>query len=339
VTPHAPCPIDGLSDVYGIDELPGWSTAHAPAPLVLTPLRRPGVPRLSRDAIRAIAAAIATRAAVLIRGLGAANAGDVAELAGRIFADEPPFSTGEHPPADGNAALYRPVRFAPAETLLWHHENSFNADWPRYILFACAVPAGEGGETTIVDSRRVYAQMPQDVRGPLAQHGIRYERLCDGRTSRTWDQIYGTTDRDEARRLAEANGEELTFAADGARIRAIRPAFLTVACGTSWFNQVLHWHPHALPDGLRQLVADGLAPTYRACHVGDGSEITVEAVELLVQAHREAELAVRWAAGDVLLIDNTVVAHGRRPYRGQREHFVWMAGRGHHAPTAPGNGR
>src|SRR5262249_32919644 len=162
------------------------------------------------------------------------------------------------------------------------------------------------------------AQMPQDVREPLAQHGIRYERLCDGRTSRTWDQIYGTTDRDEAHQQAEANGEDLIFAADGARIRAVRPAFLTVTHGTGWFNQLLPGHPHAPPAELRKMVAAGLPPTYRTCHAGDGSQITPQTVDLLMQTHRAAEFPVPWAAGDILLIDNTVMAHGRRPYRGRR---------------------
>jgi hypothetical protein len=36
---------------------------------------------------------------------------------------------------------------------------------------------------------------------------------------------------------------------------------------------------------------------------------------------------VRWEAGDVLLLDNMLVAHGRAPYRGSRRVLVTMAER------------
>src|SRR5262249_44241889 len=201
------------SDVFRVDELPARVAAAAPAPLVLTPRHPAASLPLDPAVAGAVTAAVVTHAAVLIHGLPVTDAAAVAGLADQVFAGESLFSTGEHPQTDDHTALYRPVRYAPTETLLWHHENSFNADWPQYIMFACAIPAADGGETTIVDSRLVYAQMPPQVREPLARHGIRYERLCDGRTSRTWDQIYGTADRDEAQRQADANGEERPFAA------------------------------------------------------------------------------------------------------------------------------
>ncbi|MEV5548310.1 TauD/TfdA family dioxygenase [Streptomyces sp. NPDC052309] len=35
---------------------------------------------------------------------------------------------------------------------------------------------------------------------------------------------------------------------------------------------------------------------------------------------------VDWAAGDLLLIDNVLVAHGRRPFTGRRRVLVAMSG-------------
>lgn len=325
-----------LDDLFRMEELPLTVAEPAPAPLVLTARRPATVDQVDAQIADALVRELAARAAILIRGLDIASSIDAALLADRVFAGHPPFSTGEHPQADDHASVYRPVTYAPTETLLWHHENSFNATWPRYIMFACARPADDGGQTTIVDSRLVYEQMQDELRALLARHGIRYERLCDGRTSRSWQQIYETTDQNQAQQQAQANGEELVFTDQGARIRALRPAFLPVAHGTSWFNQLLHWHPHALPDDLREMVTAGLVPTYRTCQVGDGTAIPPDTVTRLVEAHRTVELAVRWTTGDVLLIDNTIIAHGRRPFRGPREHFVRMAGHGLNPPTADG---
>jgi len=317
-----------LCRLFDIEELPASFTAGAPRPLQLAARQPVADAQVDEEITHTIMAELRRRSALLIRGVNAVNAPAVAAFADRLFAGEEPFSTGEHPHADGADALYRPVRFAPDETLLWHHENSFNATWPRYILFACAVPATAGGATTIVDSRLVYAHMPLTIRQRLAEQGITYERLCDGRAGRTWEQIYGTTDKTEALQLAHTRGEQLVFTADGARIRARRPAFQAVAHGTSWFNQVLHWHPHALPQEIRTMVTHGLLPAYRTCYLGGGEQITPDVVDQLIAAHRQAEFAVQWQAGDVLVIDNAVIAHGRRPYRGRREHFVRMAGLG-----------
>ncbi len=325
-----------LGDLFVIEELPLTVAQPAPAPLVLTARRPTTVHQVDAAVANALVRELSARAVILLRGIDVAGSVDAAHLADRVFVGQRPFSTGEHPQVDDHASVYRPVQYAPTETLLWHHENSFNATWPRYIMFACARPADDGGQTTIVDSRLVYEQMPDELRDPLARHGIRYERLCDGRTSRSWQQIYETADRDQAQQQAEAHGEELVFTDQGARIRALRPAFLPVAHGTSWFNQLLHWHPHALPDELREMVTAGLVPTYRTCQVGDGSAIPPDTVTRLVEAHRTVELAVRWAAGDVLLIDNTIIAHGRRPFRGPREHFVRMAGHGPNHQAADG---
>ena len=324
MNPAGTSSLDGLSEVFDLTEMPARFAAPAPAPLILTARQPGGSRRVDPRVARAVRTALDTRSALLIRGLAVTDPMAVTALGDLIFAGEPAFATGEHPHAQGAEGVYRPVRFAPAETLLWHHENSFNARWPRFIMFACAVPAEEGGETSIVNSRLVYEQMPLNATGPLARHGIRYERLCDGRTSRSWEQIYGTADRDLAHQRAAANGDDLIHTADGARITMLRPAFQAVRHGTSWFNQMLHWHPHALPADLRQMMAGGLVPTYRTCRVGDGTQIPSGTVNMLIEAHRAVEFAIRWRAGDVLLIDNEVVAHGRLPYRGRREHFVRM---------------
>ncbi|HUR04769.1 MAG TPA: TauD/TfdA family dioxygenase [Nonomuraea sp.] len=322
--------IDELSDLFGVEELPLPVAHPAPAPLALFARRPTTVHQVDTQVADVLVQELTARAAILIRGLNISGSVDAAQLADRVFAGHQPFSTGEHPEVDDHAGIYRPVRYSPSETLLWHHENSFNATWPRYLMFVCARPADEGGQTTIVDSRLVYEQMPAELRAPVARHGISYERLCDGRTSRSWQQIYETTDWNQARQQAEADGEELTFGDHSARIRAVRPAFLSVAHGVSWFNQILHWHPRALPDELREMVTARLVPSYRSCKTGDGTAISPDTVLRLVEAHCAVELAVRWAAGDVLLIDNTIIAHGRRPFRGPREHFVRMAGHGRH---------
>ena len=155
-------------------------------------------------------------------------------------------------------------------------------------------------------------------------------RQSDQHAGRSWQQLYGTDDPAQAAQAASAAGEELDLDGNSARIMATRPAFRTSAHGTVWFNQLLHWHPAALPDDLRQLVRRGAVPAFRDCTHGDGTPIDDDLIEHITAVSQDVEYPVAWQAGDILLVDNLVYAHGRHPYSGTREHFVRMLGHTRH---------
>jgi hypothetical protein len=74
------------------------------------------------------------------------------------------------------------------------------------------------------------------------------------------------------------------------------------------------------PAGAQSLIqlfgADRLP---RQSKYGDGGEFAPEDLEEVRAAFRQHEVSFPWQPGDVLLLDNMQVAHGRRPFRGQRK--------------------
>jgi hypothetical protein len=62
-----------------------------------------------------------------------------------------------------------------------------------------------------------------------------------------------------------------------------------------------------------------------ACRYADGSPIAREHLEHVLDVIERHAVSFDWRCGDVLLLDNLRVAHGRAPYRGRREILVAMA--------------
>jgi hypothetical protein len=94
-----------------------------------------------------------------------------------------------------------------------------------------------------------------------------------------------------------------------------------------WFNQAHLFHVSALEPATRTslLAAVGEKNLPRNVYFGDGSTIPDEQLDMVRRAYDSATTAFPWQAGDVLMLDNRLVAHGRRPFTGDRKVIVAMA--------------
>jgi len=88
-----------------------------------------------------------------------------------------------------------------------------------------------------------------------------------------------------------------------------------------WFNQAPLFHASSLgaADARSLTACFGADRLPRHCYYGDGGELSADDLRVVREAF-EAEIVVfRWETGDVLLLDNMLVAHGRRPFKGDRK--------------------
>jgi alpha-ketoglutarate-dependent taurine dioxygenase len=94
-----------------------------------------------------------------------------------------------------------------------------------------------------------------------------------------------------------------------------------------WFNQAHSFHVSALAPEVRQsllsLFKEDDLPSN--AFYGDGSRIEDSVIKEICHVYREAAVCFAWQKGDLLMVDNMLVAHGRAPFTGPRRILVAMA--------------
>ena len=235
-----------------------------------------------------------------------------------------------------------------------HCEMSFLARPPRRLFFSCLEPSsGPGGETPLADFRRVYRDLPDDVRARFETKGVRNVRNYAGPRGggrldpwklKRWDEMFGTQDRDEVERACQANGFDPTWKPDGGlRLVNVQPAVKRhpVTGEPVWFNHTQVFHLSAVAAEYRRIAARQGQLRYEAlarvadaavqwkqrraaddqamhCTHGDGSPILESDMDAVRAAIWKNMVFFKWRRGDVLVIDNFAVSHGRMPYTGPR---------------------
>ncbi|QTD48375.1 non-ribosomal peptide synthetase [Sulfidibacter corallicola] len=264
--------------------------------------------------------------ALLFRGHGI-DRPEAMDQVSAVFIDELFTENTEHRPVTG--AVQVPVDYAADQHLLWHSENSFNHEWPRKIMFACGRPAESGGQTPLVDNREVYKRLDPSVRRGFEEKGVLYMRNCNPHLGLDWRTLLRTEDRDEAIARCRAAHQRAEWRAnDVLRTQAVRPAVIAhpVTGEKCWFNQAQHWHIACLDEATRASITEvyGEEDYPRHCYFGDGSPIEDAMMDHILAVYRELETSFPWQRGDLVLVDNVLAAHARRPYRGDRTIYVAM---------------
>jgi alpha-ketoglutarate-dependent taurine dioxygenase len=221
------------------------------------------------------------------------------------------------------------VFYAPEKKLLWHNENSFNAEWPMKILFYCARPADLGGETPIVDSRKVFQLLDPAIRQSFVEKNIMYVRNYGEGLGLPWQTVFRTTDKQNVEALCRKNAIDFEWKdSDHLKTRQVRPAVIKHPHTGEmvWWNQAPHWHPACLDKEVRSSLLTLFAPEDlpRNCFYGDGTSIEDAVMEAICSTYQKAEISFPWNLGDILVLDNMLVAHARNPYQGERKIYVSM---------------
>jgi len=233
------------------------------------------------------------------------------------------YMEGATPRVQLSDKIYTSTEYPADQTIALHNELNYVVTWPMKIFFSCAVPAPEGGETPIADVRRVYERLDRKIIEKFTEKGWMLVRNFGDGLSLPWQVSFRMNERAELERYCEASRIECEWKDENhVRTRQVRPAVRKhpKTGEMVWFNHVAFWHISSLREEVRELfVAQyGREELPYNTYYGDGTEIEDGVVEEIREAYDEETVLYRWEKGDLLMLDNMLVAHGRRPYSGPR---------------------
>ncbi len=255
----------------------------------------------------------------------AATAAVAARLLGPPMSEREAFA----PRAAHPSGVYSGSKWPADEPMCPHNELSYAAEFPRLMLFACAIAPETGGATTLADGGRMLTELPPAFVAGFEEHGWTLRRQYGEVLGIGLAEAFGASSRQEIERYCHASEIAFDWAADGQlRTWQRRPAVARhpVTGRRSWFNQIAFLNAWTLDPDIRAYILAVHGPSWLPFDTarGDGQPVSQEDVDVLHRAYERATVRVPWQDGDLLLVDNIAMAHGREPYQGQREILVAM---------------
>jgi alpha-ketoglutarate-dependent taurine dioxygenase len=258
----------------------------------------------------------------------------------------------------GTQFVYSASELPPRSPIPQHCEMSFLPYPPRNVFFCCLdAPVSAGGETCLCDFQKVYQQMDPSVRKKFEDKGVMYYRnyhrkktlLTDPTMLKGWEEVFDTDKKEDIEEECRKNHIDFSWAKNDDLKLVSRESAIETHPDTGkkvWFNhvQVFHW----------SMIWDELYRVYKRVGVikylflailsylakfvflnwrggsrcgfhtsyGDGTEVDEKDARHIRDVMWKNMVFNRWRKGDIVMIDNFRISHGRQPYSGKRKVVV-----------------
>lgn len=279
-----------------------------------------------RDAIRE---RLLRYGGILFRGFPEVTVPTFRSLIVAICGDPLAYLERSSPRHEVKDSIYTSTDYPAKQTIFLHNEQSYNVSWPLRIFFHCVVAAPSGGATPLADCRRIYQRISAPTREKLAAGGYCYARHFGGQIGLTWQEAFQTSDRAEVEEYCGKNAISFEWGPRGTlSTRQIRPVISQhpETLEPVWFNHLTFFNIATLgPQTARALLSLGKEQLPNNTYYADGTDLEPEVLAELRDAYQAELVTFRWQPGDILMLDNMLVAHGREPFTPPREVVVGMA--------------
>ena len=268
--------------------------------------------------------------AILFRDFGLATVEAFEQLIEAVSGPLLDYSYRSTPRHIVSGRIYSSTEYPANQAIPLHNENSYTRNWPMKLSFFAVQVAEQGGETPIADCRAIYKALAPEIRECFGRNGLMYVRNYGTGLDLSWQEVFQTSNKamveDYCRRARmefEWVGENQLRTRQRAPVVETHPRTGELV----WFNQAHLFHVSRLSAEVRDwlLAAYGEQNLPRNVYFADGSPIDAEMLDEITQVYIDNSIVFPWREGDVLMLDNMLTAHGRKPFVGKRKVVVGIA--------------
>ncbi|MEJ6472771.1 condensation domain-containing protein [Pseudoalteromonas piscicida] len=275
---------------------------------------------------------VSHQGAVLFRGFNALTPEEFEQLLTLWGGEAPvPYLNRSTPRTQVHRNIYTSTEYPAEQTIPQHNEGAYSSSWPLQLALMCQTEPKVGGQTPLADSRKVFNELPAELREKFIRLGVKYIRNYS-EVGLSWQETFQTSCKKDVERYCKENGIHTQWLENGRlRTEQIGPAALQhpVTKEWCWFNQAHLFHISNLDAqtllAMKQLYPQGDYP--RTACFGDGQEFEAHELDIIRDLYRKHQVKFDWKKNDVVILDNILFSHGRAPYSGERKILVGMIGK------------
>ena len=226
--------------------------------------------------------------------------------------------------------IYTSTDYPADQSIFPHNEHAYSPAVPLKIFFYCVTPALEGGQTPIGSGRRILQRIKKETLDRFIEKNVMYVRNLGDGFGLPWQTVFQTEDKAVVEEYCRTNKLEFEWkSGDRLRTRLVGPAVVRHPRSGEmlWFDHATFFHVSTLEPTVRDALMaefnDDDLPN--STFYGDGSPIEPAVLDELRSAYLAEMVVFDWQRRDILLLDNMLAVHGRRPYAGPRKIVVGMA--------------
>ena len=277
--------------------------------------------------------------AVLVRGYHIDTPEAFREACSAVRGELRNYVGGDSPRNAVTDRVYTSTEYPSDLEVLLHNELSYAGWSPERVFFGCMQPPSQGGETQLADGREIFRSLRTDLRRRFEDLGVIYHQYlwdehCAEGPGQSWQATFETEDHTEVELYLIDSEMKYEWTAEGLRTSAWQPGVVQhpLTGDRCWHNQADQWHrdmPSVKDSVGETLDSDGKRTAGIETfgnHVtfGDGSEIPLADLLHIREISRGCEVAFPWQKGDLLILDNVLTMHGRKPCSAERQVIVAM---------------
>ncbi|MEI6187905.1 MAG: TauD/TfdA family dioxygenase [Alphaproteobacteria bacterium] len=227
--------------------------------------------------------------------------------------------------------IYTATEYPADRTIPLHNENSYSLSWPEKIFFFSILVASEGGETPIADSRNIYQKIDPTIRKKFEEKGVLYVRNYRAGMDLSWQEVFQTDKQKEVEDYCKNHSIEWKWNSGPSELttRQVCQAILSHPQTDEkvWFNQAHLFHISNLDKKVVKSLLKEYGEEYlpRNTFYGDGAPFETDVLDHIREVYEQEKIIFKWKKGDIMFLDNRLMAHGRQPYKGERKVAVAMA--------------